>query len=184
MAKKRVGVSKGLRFEVFKRDKFVCQYCGAHPPDAILHADHIEPVAGGGKTEIDNLVTACASCNLGKGAKSLASVPKPLAERAAEAREREEQLVGYQEFMRERRQRVDDESWEVVDVLEPGASESGFNIRDRISIKRFIEKLGFERVMEAAEIAYGKCRSSEYQRFKYFCGVCWKMLREIEDARA
>ena len=25
-------LSKKARFEIFKRDGFVCQYCGAHPP--------------------------------------------------------------------------------------------------------------------------------------------------------
>jgi len=50
-------MSKRLRFEVFKRDRFVCQYCGGQPPEVILVVDHIEPVAGGGANSIDNLIT-------------------------------------------------------------------------------------------------------------------------------
>lgn len=62
----RKSTSKRLRFEIFKRDNFTCQYCGAQPPDVVLVADHIEPVALGGSTMIDNLITACETCNQGK----------------------------------------------------------------------------------------------------------------------
>lgn len=34
---KRKSISKKVRFEVFKRDGFSCQYCGATPPGALLH---------------------------------------------------------------------------------------------------------------------------------------------------
>jgi len=69
--KKRKSISKRLRFEVFKRDSFTCQYCGQAAPDVVLHIDHIAPVAGGGDNDILNLITSCESCNLGKGAKTL-----------------------------------------------------------------------------------------------------------------
>ncbi len=69
--KKREGISKKTRFEVFKRDKFTCQYCGKKAPDVVLHIDHIKPVAAGGKSDILNLVTACLDCNSGKGARIL-----------------------------------------------------------------------------------------------------------------
>jgi 5-methylcytosine-specific restriction endonuclease McrA len=55
----REPIGKKLRFEVFKRDSFICQYCGARAPDVLLHADHIKPVADGGKTDVLNLITAC-----------------------------------------------------------------------------------------------------------------------------
>lgn len=56
-----------LRFEVLKRDRFTCVYCGNRPPDVVLHVDHIHPQAAGGLDDPSNLVTACSSCNLGKG---------------------------------------------------------------------------------------------------------------------
>lgn len=68
---KRKNPSKKLRFEVFKRDRFTCQYCGAQPPGAVLVCDHIDPVALGGTTTIDNLITACEPCNQGKGKRPL-----------------------------------------------------------------------------------------------------------------
>lgn len=63
---KRQPISKALRFEVFKRDKFTCQYCGRSAPDVNLQIDHIHPVAKGGDNDILNLITSCADCNSGK----------------------------------------------------------------------------------------------------------------------
>lgn len=64
-------VSKKIRFEVFKRDSFKCQYCGASAPDVILHVDHVKPVCVDGEDDILNLITSCVSCNLGKGPREL-----------------------------------------------------------------------------------------------------------------
>ena len=54
------------RFNVFLRDRFSCQYCG-DPKD--LTFDHVIPRSKGGMTRWDNVVTACAPCNLKKGGK-------------------------------------------------------------------------------------------------------------------
>ena len=55
MKNKRKPIGEKLRFEVFKRDQFKCQYCGVAAPDVVLHIDHINPVSKGG----DNEKTAC-----------------------------------------------------------------------------------------------------------------------------
>lgn len=62
----REPISARVRFEIFERDGFTCQYCGAKAPDVELHVDHIVPVSKGGTNDPGNLVTACARCNLGK----------------------------------------------------------------------------------------------------------------------
>lgn len=62
----RTPISKKLRFEVFKRDKFACNYCGKQAPNVVLEIDHIEPVSKGGTNEILNLITSCYDCNRGK----------------------------------------------------------------------------------------------------------------------
>ncbi len=67
----RKAISKKLRFEVFKRDNFTCQYCGRMAPDVILEVDHINPVKNKGTNDILNLVTSCKDCNRGKGARKL-----------------------------------------------------------------------------------------------------------------
>jgi hypothetical protein len=75
MTTERKGLSKKVRFEVFKRDSFTCQYCGKQPPDVVLHVDHINPVASGGDNDPLNLITSCQDCNLGKSATPLENAP-------------------------------------------------------------------------------------------------------------
>lgn len=73
----RKSISKGKRFDIFRRDGFTCQYCGKQPPDVVLEVDHIRPVSKGGDNDDMNLVTACYDCNRGKAAKLLDRQPKP-----------------------------------------------------------------------------------------------------------
>lgn len=56
------------RFRILQRDGFRCVYCGASPDVAELHVDHRQPRSRGGTDHPSNLVTACAACNLSKGA--------------------------------------------------------------------------------------------------------------------
>lgn len=65
---KRGGLSLRLRFEVFKRDEYRCQICGATAEGGgRLEVDHKVPVAKGGGNEIENLWALCFECNRGKG---------------------------------------------------------------------------------------------------------------------
>ena len=57
------------RFNVFLRDRFVCQYCGSALPASELTFDHVIPRSRGGRTTWKNVVTACTECNLKKGNK-------------------------------------------------------------------------------------------------------------------
>ena len=52
------------RFNVFLRDRFTCQYCGDGED---LTFDHLVPRSRGGLTRWDNVVAACAPCNLTQG---------------------------------------------------------------------------------------------------------------------
>lgn len=175
---KRTAVSKRVRFEVFKRDRFVCQYCGAHPPSVILHVDHIHPVAEGGTNDIDNLVTSCEPCNLGKGASLLSDVPKTLKDKAEEVAEREAQMRGYNEILQARAERIEYDAWEVAAALECKESIGSYNRARLLSIKRFLERLPLAEVMDAAEVAVARFYAGSERSFKYFCGVCWGKIRE------
>jgi len=60
------------KIRIFRRDPFRCQYCGLDGTKdfdtwhyANLNVDHIDPRAG---NDDSNLVTACCTCNLIKGA--------------------------------------------------------------------------------------------------------------------
>lgn len=63
----RKPLSKKTRFQVLQRDNFTCQYCGRSAPNVSLEVDHVVPVAKGGTNDIENLVTSCWECNIGKG---------------------------------------------------------------------------------------------------------------------
>lgn len=76
----RITIPTTLRWTVLHRDGFRCRYCGASPtrlangdPAASeLRVDHIVSVKDGGDlTNTANLVTACVTCNSGKGARSI-----------------------------------------------------------------------------------------------------------------
>lgn len=71
----RQSTGKRTRFEVFDRDHFTCQYCGAQPPAVVLVIDHITAVASGGGNSPDNLITACEPCNQGKATRTLGTAP-------------------------------------------------------------------------------------------------------------
>lgn len=68
MTNLRKPMSPRIRFEIFKRDGFRCAYCGSKPGESVLRVDHVVPIADGGTDDPQNLVTACDTCNAGKGA--------------------------------------------------------------------------------------------------------------------
>ena len=51
------------RFNLFLRDQFSCQYCGAQGG---MTFDHVLPRSRGGRTTWENVVAACNRCNLRK----------------------------------------------------------------------------------------------------------------------
>jgi len=68
-------ISKKMRVEIFERNGFTCQYCGATKGDPdpycdtkklTLHIDHKIPIAQGGKSSKDNLRVLCSACNAGR----------------------------------------------------------------------------------------------------------------------
>lgn len=89
-----MALSKRLRFEVFKRDKFTCQYCGRKSPDVLLEADHIHPKSKNGKDDLLNLITSCRDCNSGKSNHLLSddSIIEKKRQQLEELQERKEQL--------------------------------------------------------------------------------------------
>jgi len=61
---------KAVRFSrknVLLRDGYRCQYCGKEFAPSFLTLDHVIPTSQDGKTQWDNVVTACKTCNVRKG---------------------------------------------------------------------------------------------------------------------
>ena len=70
LKKKTAGMKRGVKFSrvnVYLRDDFTCAYCTKKLPMSLLTYDHVIPRAQGGRTEWENIVTACYGCNAKKG---------------------------------------------------------------------------------------------------------------------
>jgi 5-methylcytosine-specific restriction endonuclease McrA len=67
---------KLTRREVFRRDKYTCQYCGRRSVDLTL--DHVWPKHLGGAHVWTNIVAACPSCNHRKGGRQLSDAQMTL----------------------------------------------------------------------------------------------------------
>lgn len=174
-------ISKKLRFEVFKRDEFTCAYCGQKPPAVVLEVDHVIPVANDGPDTIENLATSCFDCNRGKSDRSLGAVPESVQHRADLLQEREEQERAFAKLLRSRRKRLDS-SIDSVEKILLGDTDTVFTDRFRMSVKHFLEHLPLDSVTFAAERAYQHCRNPD-PRLKYFCGICWNLIKRGRDAR-
>lgn len=61
---------KFSRVNIYARDGYRCQYCGARCTLAELTYDHVIPRARGGRTTWENIVTCCYPCNGAKGSRT------------------------------------------------------------------------------------------------------------------
>ncbi len=58
---------KFTRYNIFERDKNMCQYCGRTFDRKDLNLDHVVPRHRGGPTSWENIVCSCVKCNTRKG---------------------------------------------------------------------------------------------------------------------
>jgi hypothetical protein len=57
-------IDPAIKWKVFRRDNFICQYCGWDSGE--MTYDHIVPISLGGSTTVENGNTACRPCNKAK----------------------------------------------------------------------------------------------------------------------
>lgn len=173
-----LSISKKIRFEVFKRDGFQCQYCGKTPPDVMLEIDHVKPRAKKGRDDINNLVTACFDCNRGKSSIELKTLPNTLGQNFEILREKEEQYREYQKLVNKIHRRKEAEIEAVCQVFRD--CYDGSDLTDKfknVSIKRFSQYLSVEELKEAMYIACNYISHDSEAAIKYFCGVCWNKIK-------
>ena len=167
-----------MRFEVFKRDSFTCQYCGAMPPKTPLEVDHIHPISKGGTNDKMNLVTACFDCNRGKSNVTLSSVPDSLNTVSERKILAQQQYKVYKKILEKERKLMEDDIDTVEQIYSNAYRDYCFTDAFRGSVKRFIEILGVSQVEDAMSAACSRVYYHEQQVLKYFCGICWGRIKE------
>lgn len=181
-----MAISKKLRFEVFKRDGFACQYCGRKPPEVTLELDHINPRSRQGKDDTENLLAACFDCNRGKGKIPLEKIPKTLVVNLGILKEKELQLREYNKFLAKIEKRIQIDIEEINEIYISYFPK--WQLSDRfknISLKRFIKLLPKQIIIDAMHLAcHNMLRNAEDdppgEAPGYFCGICWNKIREKE----
>jgi 5-methylcytosine-specific restriction endonuclease McrA len=83
-----IRISVLTRPNIYARDRYLCQYCGAkegstkiingRPVKVVLTLDHILPESRGGPWTWDNLASCCKQCNLRKGDRTPEEADMPL----------------------------------------------------------------------------------------------------------
>lgn len=171
---KRKSIPKSIRFEVFKRDCFTCQYCGAKAPDVLLEVDHIKPVSKGGTNDILNLITACRDCNRGKSKKELSdnAVVSKQMKQLEDIQERREMIQMIADWRKEMMTELEAEVDIIEEILQHYYPNSEFNEHGRSNIRLLIKRFGINEVCEAAEIAFNKYNNLEIA-IKKIGGVCY-----------
>jgi hypothetical protein len=174
----RTQLSTRTRFEIFKRDGFKCVYCGRTPMESPLHVDHVEPIARGGTSDPSNLVTACASCNLGKS-------DVPLADRALEPSMSPESVLEHAEqikaYLAAQRVLVKAKSAVADEVLVYWVERVGDHIPRDLPprIPRMLEEWGLAKLCEAIDIVGSKWNGYGGSRpLKYLHGILRRWREE------
>lgn len=185
---KRKAIPKSVRFEVFKRDRFTCQYCGRKSPDVTLEIDHIVPVAEGGTNEPLNLVTACFDCNRGKGKRKLDDTSAVVKQRKAldEIAERQEQA---RMMIQWKKELMETENKLVDSLMEYWISITGMYLTSegRETLASYYRRFGYNETYEAIEIAvngyFRNTVDSAEDAFHKIGGICYnKRKQRLENA--
>jgi hypothetical protein len=185
-------LSSRTRFEVFKRDRFTCIYCGRKPPQVILHADHVVSISEGGSDDPLNLVTSCEDCNLGKSNVPLESVLIIQTEGLEQRREKAQQLAALNAFLMEERQAIETAAVEIgtywCDQCCSQFEDRGKQtlIGPRLSrIKTLLTQLPQTTILESIDIAFARMPAygsrDDLKTWKYFCGVIRNKIQEAEN---
>ena len=185
MASRRKQIPKSVRFEVFKRDKFTCQYCGESAPNVILEVDHITPVSKGGSNEIINLITSCRDCNRGKTDKKLDDntaviIQKKQLDAMQERREQLEMMVQWQKSLEHELEIETD----AIDAYFKSNTKWSFNDNGRRRIRKLIRQFGFSEVYTATEISidtyYDGSERSWDNAYNKLGGICYNRRKAAE----
>lgn len=175
-----MAVSKRLRFEIFRRDGFRCKYCGLTAGESELHVDHVLPKTLGGQDEASNLVTACKDCNAGKSSipadSSIAEEVSDHALKFAEAVRQVTEIRAREIASRRELTRWLMKKWNAWTNWRGDTYDTeGDELQ---SIPQFVSMgLTKEDLEELIGVAM---RSQAKEKWRYFCGCCWRRIKETQ----
>jgi len=183
----REPISKKLRFEVFKRDSFRCQYCGRSAPEIVLVIDHLTPVAEGGKSEILNLITSCDPCNAGKGKRPLSdnSTLTKQRDQLEELNERREQIEMMFQWKQELSNLKEESLSKVAEYWSKCVTGYSLNEHGLRSLKKLSHRYELQEILDGIQIAtdqyltYDKKGNVEKESVE----VAWKKVSGICQVR-
>jgi hypothetical protein len=152
----RKPITKKDRFEVFKRDKFTCQYCGKSAPEVVLEIDHIIPVASGGDNNIMNYITACKECNIGKKHRELSdnSVLVKQKKQLDDLQERKDQLKMMAKW-REELLNLDTETSDLIcrEIHKIYKNQYSINELGKKNIISWLKKFSIKTLLESIDLS-------------------------------
>lgn len=185
MAVEPTPITPRLRFEILRRDGHRCRYCGSSAPDVELAVDHVVPRALGGGNDPANLATACVSCNGGK-----ASVAPDQAHVDDVSDQAARWAAALEQAALEDRDGRNDQSDIMTFFRDMWSHICGPRIAlpDDVdaTISTFV-RLG----LDESDLTYAFDAMQSGLRgnlggdpFRYYCGVCWRIIKRREDRAA
>lgn len=179
-----MALSKRLRFEILRRDNHTCRYCGRSAPEVELTVDHVIPVALGGDDEPSNLVTACRDCNSGKSSSAPdQEIVEDVARYAVALRDALIEIAEIRLIELKGMKMLWDDfdkiwcDWTVDEDKTPVPRDRNWND----SIERFLtNNLSLEELEHYVGVAM-RSNVPPSQVWKYFCGICWKTIKERQE---
>lgn len=164
-----------------------------YPPDVVLTVDHVVPVSLGGSDDPSNLVAACRDCNAGK---TSTSPDGPLIAEVSES------ALAWSEAMQQaaaERSELYEHDKQVAATFRTAWEQWGWTDfkgkRHQIplpgnfdaSIKNFLAAgLNFGDLEDLIKVAMSSkvATSRKGDTWKYFCGCCWKRIRQAQERAA
>jgi len=179
---KTKNITKKIRFEIFKRDSFTCQYCGKSAPDVVLEVDHVKPKSKGGGNEVTNLITSCFDCNRGKGKRELNdnSTIEKKKKQLDSLQKKKEQIEMMIEWELELNN-IDDYTVEKLSDL--WTELTGFVLSDNglSDLSFLVKKYNLEMIIDSMKCSvkqYYNCKEDIEKAFKMISPICKNKLKQ------
>ena len=107
-------------------------------------------------------------------------MPIDVSARTALMKERMEQVKAYDKLLKKEAASLDKWIDEITEVFQTAFEGYTLDNTTRVSIRRFLRLLPARTVYEAMELACARMGDKDYV-FRYFCGICWNLIRERGD---